>query len=57
VLVTMMIVRMVHVAIMVAMLYIVRVLVHSVHFTRLGGASRSPLPLSGKFDTSPARFH
>jgi hypothetical protein len=52
--VTVMIVRMVHVAIMVAVIFIVRVLVHSVHFTRLGGASRSPLPLSGKFDTSPA---
>ena len=52
--VTRMIVRMVHVAIMVAVLFILRMLVHSLHFTRLRGASLSPLPLSGKFDTSPA---
>jgi hypothetical protein len=52
--VAMVLVRMVHVAIMVAVLFIVRMLVHLLHFTRLGGASRSPLPLSGKFDTSPA---
>jgi hypothetical protein len=42
--VAMKIVRMVHVAIMVAVLFIVRVLVHSVHFTRLGGRFAQPPP-------------
>jgi hypothetical protein len=61
--VTVVIVRMVHVAIMVAVLRIVVMIVgvvvhpvHPLHFTRPGRAAH-PFELSGKFDTSPARIH
>jgi hypothetical protein len=60
-------VRMMHVAVVVAMLWIVVVFtvasvgvvvhpVHRPHFTRLRQLAQ-PFALSGKFDTSPARIH
>jgi hypothetical protein len=58
-------VRMMQVAVVVAMLWIVGVFVsvgvvvhpvHRPHFTRLRQLAQ-PFALSGKFDTSPARIH